>query len=94
MLDGGIGNDTLIFGPHLAGRVVFSPGYESDTVEGFDPLSDVVSMQQFVTSFAELETHMTQSGADTVITFGSDVLTLEDTLIGALSPGNFLLVSI
>ena len=73
---------------------MFSPGYESDTVEGFDPSSDVVSMQQFVTTFAELQTHMTQSGADTVITFGSDVLTLKDTLIGALAPDDFLLVSV
>jgi Ca2+-binding RTX toxin-like protein len=64
VLKGGLGNDTLIF----------AAGFGNDTISDFQvgsasqPLADVIDLSAFhYTSFAELQTRMTQMGADTVI---------------------------
>ena len=64
VLKGGLGNDTFIF----------AAGFGNDTIGDFQigsasqPLADVVDLSAFhYASFAGLQTHMTQVGADTVI---------------------------
>ena len=87
-LDGGAGNDTLVAAPggHLADVFNYRPGYAQDEIIGFARHgaggTDVVSIQGFgVTTFAQLQGFMTQSGADTVITLNTaDILTIRNVL--------------
>ena len=82
VLDGGAGNDTLVAAPggHLADVFNYRPGYAQDEIIGFARHNaggtDVVSIQGFgVTTFAQLQGFMTQSGGDTVITLNTaDIL--------------------
>ena len=90
VLDGGAGNDTLVAATaaHQGDVFNYRAGYAQDEVIGFarhgDGGTDVVSIQGFgVTTFGQLQTLMTQSGADTVITFNTaDILTIRNVLPG------------
>ena len=98
-LDGGTGNDTWWRRrPAHQGDVFnYRPGYAQDEVIGFARHNaggtDVVSIQVFgVTTFAQLQGLMTQSGADTVITFNTpDILTIRNVLPGQWQATDFQL---
>ena len=88
VLDGGAGNDTLVAATaaHQGDVFNYRPGYAQDELIGFARHggggTDVVSIQGFgVTTFGQLQGLMTQSGADTVITFNTaDILTIRNVL--------------
>ena len=90
-LDGGAGNDTLVAAPgtHQGDVFNYRPGYAQDEIIGFSRHNaggtDVVSIQGFgVTTFGQLQTFMTQSGGDTVITLNTaDILIVRGVAPGA-----------
>ena len=98
-LDGGAGNDTLVAAPgtHQGDVFNYRPGYAQDEIIGFSRHNaggtDVVSIQGFgVTTFAQLQTFMTQSGGDTVITLNTaDILIVRGVAPGTLQASDFLL---
>jgi peptidase M10/serralysin-like protein/hemolysin type calcium-binding protein len=92
VLQGGQGNDTLTGGAG-ADHFVFHDGDGIDTITDFDVANDVVDLHGYgVASFAALQGLMTQSGADTVITFDPDnVITLHNVTVGQLNSGDFIL---
>jgi hypothetical protein len=92
IIGGGKGNDTLTGGTG-ADHFVFHDGDGLDTITDFDATSDVVELHGYgIGSFAQLQSLMTQSGADTVITFDpNNVITLHNVTIAQLHSGDFVL---
>jgi hypothetical protein len=109
LLAGGAGDDHLWgdFGINTGGtvtggadRFVFASGSDHDTIGDFQPDQDKVDLSGYrrIDSFAEVRTHSSRSGADTVIDLGAaaggaagaDVLTLIGIQIAALDAGDFL----
>jgi len=96
-LDGGTGNDTLVAatGTHQGDVFNYRASYAQDEIIGFSRHqtggTDMVSIQGFgVTTFAQLQTLMTQSGVDTVITFDTaDILTIRNVLPGEWQATDF-----
>jgi Ca2+-binding RTX toxin-like protein len=85
VLTGGGGNDTF----------VFRDGYAHDTITDFHGgagLGDTIALSGFtnITSFADVLSHATQVGADTVIDFGNgDQLVLQNVLKSGLVADDF-----
>lgn len=88
-LDGGIGNDDLTGG---AGRdtFVFSTGTGVDHVKDFTNNVDYLDFRGVAANFADIQAHMSQVGADVVIAYGSDQFVIENTNIGLMDAGDFL----
>ena len=87
ILDGGMGNDHLVAAAgHAGDKFVFWAFWGQDQITGFATHgsggTDIVDIRGFgVTTFAQLQGLMTQSGADTVITFNTaDILTIRNVL--------------
>jgi Ca2+-binding RTX toxin-like protein len=85
VLTGGGGNDTF----------VFRRGYAHDTLTDFRGgagVSDAIALSGFtnITSFADVLTHASQVGADTVIDFGNgDQIVLQNVLKSSLVADDF-----
>jgi Ca2+-binding RTX toxin-like protein len=82
-LVGGPGNDTFVF-HHGNGH--------GDIVADFTHGSDIVDLIGYgVTTFSDLQGHMSQMGADTLISFdASNAITLQDVQMTQLTAGDFL----
>jgi VCBS repeat-containing protein len=91
-LDGRGGFDTLTGGAGID-TFVFSATSNSDVVTDFAIGTDKVDLAQFALgNYAAVQGLMTQSGANTVITFGAgNVLTLNNVNMGLLTQNDFLL---
>ena len=94
VLIGGTGSDLLIGGGGLD-RFVFDDFSNSDRIRDFNAnnnrekidLRDVTA----ITDFADLKAnHMTQTGADVLISAGAVTILVEDTLLGDMNKGDFL----
>ena len=95
-LDGGFGNDQLeaAGAGHTGAIFIFHAGYGADVVTGFARHggggTDVVDIQGFgLANFAALQPFMSQSGSDTVINLGADVLRIRNVLPGELLATDF-----
>ena len=93
-LNGGSGNDRL---EGNAGNdvFIFANGFGTDVVVDFDEFSNVekidLSAVTAITSFVDLAAnHLTQVGANAVITDGANTITLNDVLIADLDANDFL----
>lgn len=88
-LDGGIGNDDLTGG---AGRdtFVFATGTGVDHLKDFTNNVDYLDFKGVAANFADIQAHMSQVGADVVIAYGTDKFIIENTNIGLLDAGDFL----
>ena len=84
-------------GTHQGDVFNYRPGYALDEIIGFARHNaggtDMVSIQGFgVTIFTQLQTFMTQSGGDTVITLNTaDILIVRGVAPGTLQALDFLL---
>ena len=78
-IDGGKGNDTLVGGAGID-KFIFAKKTGHDTIEGFTTTgieADRIDVHAFrPKSFADLQSHMADDGANVEITYGHDVLTL------------------
>jgi hypothetical protein len=89
-LTGGGGSDTFLFsaGPNQA-------GFGSDVVTDFGAGDKIVLSGLVLSSFQDLQGHMTQSGADTIISFGSGAgassITLQNVQASSLTADQFLI---
>jgi Ca2+-binding RTX toxin-like protein len=95
VITGGTGNDILTGGTG-DDRFVFHNGDGLDTITDFTPGSgsnDVVELHGYdVANFTALQALMTQSGADTIITFDpNDTITLHNVTAAQLNAGDFIL---
>ncbi|MBR0830454.1 VCBS domain-containing protein [Bradyrhizobium manausense] len=83
-LSGGLGGDTF----------VYATGYGFDTVGDFNhSQGDKIDLTGIygIYSLADLQSHLTQMGPNTVISFGpGDTLTLQNVFSGNLVPGDFV----
>ncbi|WAP68664.1 calcium-binding protein [Jiella pelagia] len=84
-LEGGAGNDIFVFGN----------GFGDDVVTDFDEFSAAekidLSAVTGITSFVDLQAnHLSQVGANAVITDGVNTITLNNVLIGNLDAGDFI----
>ncbi len=89
ILDGGAGNDRLTGGLG-ADSFVFKTGGGKDVVTDFTTADFVKLSVAGVTNWASLLSHATEVGGDTVLTFGSDSLTLQGVHIAQLQSSEFL----
>lgn len=92
-LEGGSGNDFLQGGLGVD-VFVFKNGFGQDRIVDFDALNALekidLSGVSAITSYADLSAnHMSQSGADVLITAGSDRLTLEGVALSDLGADDF-----
>jgi Ca2+-binding RTX toxin-like protein len=111
VLIGGTGNDHLYGDMNLefsdlthvtrgADRFVFTRGSDHDTIGDFEDNKDRIDLTGYhgIDGFAEVRTHASQSGADTVIDLGAaaggaagaDVLTLSGIALATLDARDFL----
>jgi Ca2+-binding RTX toxin-like protein len=91
-LAGGDGNDTLT-GGNGSDTFVFGPNFGHDTVTDFGNGPDHIQFDHTVfANFAAVQAAMTQVGPDTVITHGSDTLTLQHVTAMTLHASDFLFV--
>ena len=95
-LIGGAGSDVMIDGGAGSDVFSFSQGGGHDVISGFQVSGanhDFVQLTNYgFTSFAQVQSHMTQVGADTLITLSSnDAVLLRDTKMSALTASDFLL---
>jgi len=81
ILTGGNGSDTFVFGPHFGNDIVTDFGTGPDHIQ-FD--------HTVFANFAAVQAAMTQVGADTVITHGTDTLTLQHVTASSLHASDFL----
>ena len=90
-LDGGAGNDYLTGGAN-ADTFRFSDGWGADRINDFDEFlaGEVIDLRNItgLDDFSQLA--ITQSGANAVIAFGGNTITVVDTLIANLNIGNVL----
>ena len=91
-INGGAGNDVLIGGAG-ADKFVFATGTGADTVTdfvfGFGKQIDLTGMNG-VYSFADVQAHAAQVGGNTVLTFGTDSITLQGVMSGNLAASDFI----
>ncbi|GGE01876.1 hypothetical protein GCM10011390_20900 [Aureimonas endophytica] len=76
-----------------ADTFVFGQGFGKDVVKGFEAGSgmghDVLTLDdRLASSFAELQSHMTKLGGDTLIAFGADTIVLKGVAPTALTADN------
>ena len=84
-LEGGAGNDIFVFGNSF-GRDVITDFNEFSAAEKID-----LSVVSAITSFADLQAnHLSQVGANALITDGDNTITLNNVLIGDLDAGDFI----
>jgi Ca2+-binding RTX toxin-like protein len=90
-LNGGTGNDRLDGGSG-ADTFVFHDGDGVDTVNGFTHGTDMIEMDGYgIPDFATLETHISQSGPDTVIDIdANDIITLKGVTMTTLTASDFV----
>lgn len=75
-LDGGAGNDVL-YGGRGNDIFVFAAGTGHDQVKGFGYGDDVIDVSDFgITSFEELESHISRKGFSAYISIGEDSMSL------------------
>lgn len=92
ILRGDEGNDQLTGGSG-ADTFVFANGFGQDVITDFTAGTDQidVSATTGITDFADLSAnHMTQSGADVIISDGTNEISLRDTLITDLDATDFI----
>jgi hypothetical protein len=95
LLDGGTGKDTMIGGAG-GDRFVFAPGYGADIINDFVAgagSADRIELAKFtnIRTLADVLSHASQVGADTVIDFGNgDTLTLLSVTKANLSVDDFI----
>jgi beta-glucanase (GH16 family) len=91
-LYGGGGQDVLV-GNGQSDTFLVVKGEGNDAIYGFNPANDVVRLQGAgYTSFAQVQQHMTQVGADVNIDLGDGAgVVLRGTTISQLSASNFQL---
>jgi len=88
------GNDTITGGAGNDSFVYFD-GFGNDTINGFEATNDLEYLHlrnvTNITDFADLQAnHLTQVGADAVITDGADTITLTNVLVSDLDAADFL----
>jgi len=93
-LNGGDNSDTMT-GGNGADTFVFAGGFGNDRITDFNTglLGEVIDLSGVaaIISFADLTAnHLTQSGADTLITSGVNTLTLTAISAASLTAGDFL----
>ncbi|WAP69474.1 hypothetical protein [Jiella pelagia] len=93
-LNGGAGDDRLAGGGNND-VFIFADGFGTDVVVDFNEFSSAekidLSAVTAITSFADLAAnHLTQVGADAVITDGANTITLNGVLIADLDANDFL----
>ena len=92
IVDGGEGRDWL-FGGTGADSFVFAATYGTDSIHDWQDGIDNIDLTAFgFTDFAtEVLNHASQVGADLVLTFGSDVLTINNFLLADFDDSDVLL---
>lgn len=93
-LAGGTGDDTLQ-GDYNADVFVFEDGFGNDTINDFDALNDLEKIDLAgvteITDFADLQAnHLSQSGANVLITDGADTITLLNVNLADLGAEDFV----
>ncbi len=93
-VNGGVGNDTL-FGNLGDDQFVFARGFGHDTIGDFSVTNgnnDVINFSAGTfNSYADVQSHMAQQGADVVITLNSaNTIVLQHIDMAALSADHFL----
>jgi Ca2+-binding RTX toxin-like protein len=88
---GGAGNDVLS-GSRGADLFAFGPGFGHDLVSDFTPGSDHIAFQGVgFASFAEVQAHALQSGANVIITDAAgDTLQLNNVALTSLHSADFI----
>ena len=94
MLTGGAGNDTLTGGVN-GDTFIFADGFGKDVITDFEELNNFekidLSAVTAITDFADLAAnHLTQAGANAVITAGANTITLNGVAIADLDAGDFV----
>lgn len=93
-IDGGRGNDALVGGADID-TFIFAKKTGKDTIEDFDTTgidADRINVHAFKPkSFADLQSHIADNGANVEITYGSDVLTLVGIQKADLTLNHFIL---
>jgi Ca2+-binding RTX toxin-like protein len=81
-LDGGDGADTF----------VFATGYGKDTIMDFENGVDQIDVSRWtgIDDFGDIESHMSSSNGDVLITLGKDVLRIADTTEADLDVNDFI----
>ena len=92
-LIGGTGNDTMA-GEAGADTFIFEDGFGIDVITDFDEFSAAevidLSLVSAITDFSDLQAnHLSQNGADAVITDGANTITLNNVLIADLGADDF-----
>jgi FKBP-type peptidyl-prolyl cis-trans isomerase 2 len=91
-ITGGAGNDILT-GGNAADTFIFGPGFGNDTVTDFGNGPDQIQFDHTVfANFAAVQAATTQVGTDTVITHGTDSITLQHVTATSLHASDFLFV--
>jgi len=87
----GAGGDDVIVSAGGGDTFVFAPGSGRDTLINFAPGSDVVRLQGYgFSSFAQVQSAMTQVGADTLLRLSSnDLILFKNTSAAAFSAHDF-----
>jgi len=87
----GAGGDDVIVSAGGGDTFVFAPGSGRDTLINFVPGSDVVRLQGYgFSSFAQVQSAMTQVGADTLLRLSSnDLILFKNTSAAAFSAHDF-----
>ena len=100
-LEGGAGNDLLdggeardwLFGGAGADTFVFAATYGTDSIEDWEDGTDVIDLTSF--GFTDFNTDVlanaVQNGADLVVTFGADILTINNLLLADFDSSDVLL---
>lgn len=93
-VNGGVANDTL-FGNLGDDLFVFAPNFGHDTLGDFSAIignNDVINFQVGTfSSYAEVQSHMVQQGADVVITLDdANTIVLQNVGIGTLTADHFI----
>jgi Ca2+-binding RTX toxin-like protein len=91
-ITGGAGNDILT-GGNGADTFIFGPGFGHDTITDFGNGPDQIQFDHTVfANFAAVQAATTQVGPDTVITHGTDSITLQHVTASGLHASDFLFV--
>jgi len=90
-LYGGAGQDVLV-GDGKSDTFIIVKGEGADAIYGFNAASDVVRLTSGYTSFAQVQSHMSQVGADVKIDMGgADAVVLRNISVSQLGAANFQL---
>lgn len=92
-LDGGAGNDVLISNQGQT-TFVFTPGSGKDVIVGFHAANsnhDTISVAGYgLNSFSDIQSHLTQQGADTLLKFSdTDAVLIRNTQVSSLTASDF-----